>query len=301
MNIAIDVLGIAGSIIGAGGAFRALQSGKALTLANRAGQFVIYGGFAADGAQGLLLAVDSIAQIANILEDGSLSEGDKIDRVVRLLAHLALTGALIVLSSQQLKKQAPLEPMSIKSSTGKTIGDYQPGSQLEIISRKSKLHGGNTIALDPKRTTTVTGTLKDTNTVATRGVNADGSLNGITKMGENSGGINILRSPQWAKIQDKHKALLTAGKTTEYWQTVCDEFWETVNRPWLDAAIKRGDQLRFVSNPTSETALYVTQKNGRDFVLDGSGQKILSIFGREVEYLKKMGYTFLPDGTAVKQ
>lgn len=301
VNVAIDILGIAGSLIGAGGAFRALQSGKALTLANRAGQFVIYGGFAADGAQGLLLAVDSIAQIADILEDGSLSEGDKIDRIVRLLAHLALTGALIVLSSQQLKKQAPLEPMSIKSSAGKTIGDYQPGSRLEIISRKSKLHGGNTIELDSNRTTTVTGTLKDTNTVATRGTNADGSLNGITKMGENSGGVNILRSPQWAKIQEKYKTLLTAGKTTEYWQAVCDEFWETVNRPWLDAAIKRGDQFRFVSNPASETALYVTQKNGRDFVLDGSGQKILSIFGREVEYLKKMGYTFLPDGTAVRK
>jgi hypothetical protein len=36
-----------------------------------------------------------------------------------------------------------------------------------------------------------------------------------------------------------------------------------------------------------------------EFVLDG-GDKVKSIFGREVDYLTSKGYTFLPDGTAVK-
>ena len=47
----------------------------------------------------------------------------------------------------------------------------------------------------------------------------------------------------------------------------------------------------------SETAIYVTDKG--KFVLD-SNQKIKSIFGREVDYLKSQGYVFKADGTAVK-
>lgn len=42
----------------------------------------------------------------------------------------------------------------------------------------------------------------------------------------------------------------------------------------------------------------VTDDAGNLILKDG--QKIRSIFGREVDYLKTKGYTFLPDGTAVK-
>jgi len=68
-------------------------------------------------------------------------------------------------------------------------------------------------------------------------------------MGDNVGGINILRSPKWGEIQAKFKPLLDAGDTTAYWKSVTNEFWETVNKPWLDDAIKRGDNFRFVSKP----------------------------------------------------
>ncbi|HEX2687118.1 MAG TPA: DUF4157 domain-containing protein [Kofleriaceae bacterium] len=196
--------------------------------------------------------------------------------------------------AERLAKSAE-SPVDILSESGKRIGTYSHGSQLEIISKDVKLHGGNTIKLDPDATTTLTGTLDDTNAVARRGER----LPGATQMGENVGGINILRSPKWAEIQTKYKPLLDAGDTTAYWRAVTNEFWDTVNKPWLDEAIARGDNFRFVSNPENEKALFVTAGKDNAFVLD-NGKKIQSIFGREVDYLKAKGYTFMPDGTAVK-
>jgi hypothetical protein len=197
--------------------------------------------------------------------------------------------------AERLAKSATT-PVDITSDSGRVIGRYQHGSQLEIIPRSKRdvLHGGNTIHLDTDATTTVTGTLDNVNTIAQRGER----LPGATLMGENPGGINILRSPKWRELQEKYKTVLEAGDHQGYWKLVTDEFWETTNKPWLDAAMARGDRFRFVSNPADEIALFV--REGNTFVLDANGQRIPSIFGREVKYLKAHGYTFLPDGTAVK-
>lgn len=187
------------------------------------------------------------------------------------------------------------EPIEITGKSGRVIGRYANGSQLEIVSSSGEtLHGGNVIKLDPEATTTLTGTLKDTNTVAARGA----ELPGATVMGQNPGGVNILRSPKWAEIQQKFLPLKDSNPTL-YWRKVTDEFWETANRPWLDEAIARGDRFRFVSDPAKDTAIYVTDRAG-NFVLDGT-ERIKSIFGREVDYLTSKGYQFLADGTAVKK
>lgn len=186
-------------------------------------------------------------------------------------------------------------PVELFSDAGKLMGRFSQGNSLEIISKGTKLYGGNTIKLSSK-TTTITGTLNDVNAVAVRG----SKLPGSTVMGVNEGGINILRSPKWAEIQTKHKAILDAGDTEKYWRTVTDEFWEVANKPWLEEAIKRGDNIRFVSNPLDEFATHVTKNKGTEFVLDAAGQRIRSIFGREVDVLKANGYKFLEDGTAVK-
>jgi hypothetical protein len=196
--------------------------------------------------------------------------------------------------AERLAKSATT-PVEITSESGKVIGTYSHGSRLEIISKDVKLHGGNAIKLDPDATTTVTGTLDDTNAIARRGER----LPGATQMGENPGGINILRSPKWGEIQAKYMPLLESDDTTGYWKAVTNEFWETVNKPWLDDAVARGDSFRFISNPTDEKAIFVTAGKDEGFVLD-EGRKIRSIFGREVDYLKSKGYTFMPNGTAVK-
>jgi len=182
---------------------------------------------------------------------------------------------------------------------GNAIGKFSRGNNLEIIDDLT-LHGGNNIALSSSKTTTVTGVLDDVNTVAKRGVNPDGTFNGITNANiENVGGINILRSPKWGQIKNKYKSVNDIGEKMYDWNKISDEFWETVNKPWIDDAIARGDNLRFVSSPTNPKAIYVTDDLG-DFVFDASGNKITSIFGREINYLKSKGYTILNDGTAIK-
>lgn len=235
-----------------------------------------------EGSHSLVAFVDELKQARLAAKLGELTPEElmKVKEAWADAERLALSSAA---------------PVDIMSESGKVIGTYSHGSQLEIISRDVKLHGGNVIRLDPDATTTLTGTLDDTNAIARRGE----LLPGATQMGENAGGINILRSPKWTEIQMKYKPLLDAGDTTTYWRTVTNEFWETVNKPWLDEAIARGDKFRLVSNPANEKALYVTAGKSKEYVLD-NGQKIQSIFGREVDYLKANGYTFLADGTAAK-
>ena len=152
------------------------------------------------------------------------------------------------------------------TQNGKLFGRFTRGKNLEIID-DIPLYGGNKIELASNTTTSVTGVLDDVNIVARRGVNADGSFNGITAAGAaNEGGINILRSPEWGRIQSKYKSILDSGDELGYWKKVTDEFWETVNKPWLDEAITRGDNFRFVSNPTSDVSIYVTR--GESLVLE---------------------------------
>jgi hypothetical protein len=152
-----------------------------------------------------------------------------------------------------------------------------------------------TIKLSPDTTTTVTGALDDTNAIAERGAR----MRGTTQMGENPGGINVLRSPEWGEIQNKFKPLLDEGDATGYWRAVSDELWDTVNKPWLDEAMARGDQFRMISNPADNKVLFVTANDGT-FMLDSGGEKIRSIFGREVDYLTANGYKILADGTVAK-
>ncbi len=179
------------------------------------------------------------------------------------------------------------------SKNGKIYGNFLRGSYLEIIS-STNLYGGNLIKLKPNGTTTVTGVLDDVNSVAFRGQITPG----VTKMGANPGGINVLRSPQWSQILQKYISILNAGDDISYWKKVADEFWKEVNKPWLDEAITRGNNFRFVSNPSDELAIFVTRN--KKLVLNSDGHKIQSTFGREVDYLKSKGHTLLSDGTAVK-
>ncbi|MNE29055.1 hypothetical protein D3C80_1225230 [compost metagenome] len=186
----------------------------------------------------------------------------------------------------------------ILTSSGKVIGKFTRGSSLEIVDNKT-LYGGNNIGFTPDKTTTITGTLDDVNLVASRGFNPDNSLNGITAASApNVGGINILRSPLWGQIKNKYKTMVN-GKPVYDWTKIADEFWETVNKPWLDAAISRGDNIRLVSSPTNPKAIFVTDDLG-EFILDAGGNKIKSIFGREIDHLEANGYTILSNGTAIK-
>jgi hypothetical protein len=250
---------------------------------------------------------DVFRALVKMAKEGFKTRFHQIEKFVEEVKLLRTQAKLAEMTPEELTKvkeaweQAKLLERSTKEPVdivvkGETIGRFSNGSQMELIPRGNErsLHGGNTIKLDPDATTTVTGTLGDVNTLAERGYHLPGS----TLMGENQGGINILRSPEWQAIKNKYRDILKSGDELKYWKTVTDEFWETVNKPWLDEAIARGDSFRFISNPADEFATHVT-RNG-EFVVDAAGQKTRSIFGREVDYLTSKGYKFLADGIAVK-
>ncbi|MFA0964962.1 hypothetical protein AB9P05_24350 [Roseivirga sp. BDSF3-8] len=185
--------------------------------------------------------------------------------------------------------------LDIKRSSGKLICKFYKGNYLEIISKR-KIFGGNIIYLDPTKTTTITGNLDQVGIVKQRGL----ALPGLTSRGPNPRAINSLFSPKWGLIQQKYISLLNAGQETAYWKKVTDEFWEDVNKPWLEGAIRRNDNIRLVSNPNDDLAVYVTKRGTNEFVLDLSGNKIKSIFGREVDLLRSEGYIIDESGLALK-
>jgi hypothetical protein len=94
-------------------------------------------------------------------------------------------------------------------------------------------------------------------------------------------------STMWFKIQSKYEHLLVDNPIL-YWKKVRNEFWETVNKPWIDDIIKRGDDVRFVSDPKSADKLFVKIDN--KFVKDELGNDIPTIFSQEIDLLLKNGY-----------
>jgi putative RNase toxin 3 of polymorphic toxin system/uncharacterized protein DUF4157 len=103
-GIALDIAGIAGSLIGAAGAIRALRAGsQAVALAGTAGKFLLYSGFVTNAVSGLLISVEGIDQIVKVL-DSPMSRGDKISALVRVLGMLIVQGVLFALSVRELKQ-----------------------------------------------------------------------------------------------------------------------------------------------------------------------------------------------------
>jgi hypothetical protein len=81
--------------------------------------------------------------------------------------------------------------------------------------------------------------------------------------GPKKGGFNVLNVPD--KV---HKSYKTS-----------EDFFEAVNKPFLDEAIKRGDDILMASDPRVSTNLFKT---------DGT----LTGFGMEIKHLMKNGYKF---------
>jgi len=83
----------------------------------------------------------------------------------------------------------------------------------------------------------------------------------------NPGGINVLNVP------DGVQTLADGSRMT------ADQFWQTVNKPFVDAAIARGDNIILATPPT----------NGA-LVVNGT----ITGFGREYQYLIQNHYSYNP-------
>jgi hypothetical protein len=122
---------------------------------------------------------------------------------------------------------------------------------------------GAVLKADPLRTTTIIGSYRDD----IKGlIDIAGDLD-TTAIGQaNPGGFNLLNVPN--VIADRYK------KT----------FWEKYNKPWLEAAIGRGDNIVFATEPTWD----VLTRPGKN------GLRGLSGYGREYKFLRSRGYRYDP-------
>ena len=59
-----------------------------------------------------------------------------------------------------------------------------------------------------------------------------------------------------------------------------ERFWEQINKPFLDAAIKRGDDIALATVPEGKV------------LLSPADPSLLSGFGREFKYLEAKGYKY---------
>jgi hypothetical protein len=107
VGIALDVAGIAASVVGGATAFRALRVGTALTFTGATGRFLFYSGFATNAVSGLLITVEGVEEISRIL-DSQMPQGEKIGAIVRILTNLVVQGSLLALSvrdTNQLRRR----------------------------------------------------------------------------------------------------------------------------------------------------------------------------------------------------
>lgn len=174
---------------------------------------------------------------------------------------------------------------------GKIVAIFTKGKSLELVGERFiNIFGNKIINLSPKGTIAVTGVLDDVRTVKSLGK----TIPDLWKQGINIGGTDLLSSPVWFKITDKYKHLKNTNPKL-YWKNVTEDFWNEVNKPWIDDIIKRGDDVRFVSDPKAEKSLFVYLTEERSFAVGLDGKKVRTIFGQEIEYLLKNGYEIVGD------
>jgi hypothetical protein len=110
---------------------------------------------------------------------------------------------------------------------------------------------------------------------------------GLTKSAENAGGVNALNDP--TNIQ---------GWTPQ-------KVWDDINKPWIEAAVSRGDVLRAVSDPLNinnvfnntaniPSSAFSSPQSLSDFLKNLPPTQIdqLSYYGREIRHLSQNNYLF---------
>ncbi|WP_462268034.1 eCIS core domain-containing protein [Desulfobacter sp.] len=133
-GVAIDVLGIASSIIGGASAFRALRHGATVALGTRTGRFLLWTGFGTDMVSGTLLTIQGVNEINQVMASDA-PRGEKIGAIVRILSTLALNGGLLVLSVRDLR--------TARGRIGGQIGsDIADGLSAEMLHRLNLLDDG---------------------------------------------------------------------------------------------------------------------------------------------------------------
>ena len=125
---------------------------------------------------------------------------------------------------------------------------------------KYKPSSGAVLKANPNKTTTIIGSFdKDMKNI----IDEMGNVKS-TDFGAKNGGFNVLNVPD-----EMYKD--------------ADQFWNEINKPWLDEAIKRGDDIVLATKPEGIVLSYVDRI---------TGEEVVTGFGREYNYLIKRGYDY---------
>ncbi len=110
-----------------------------------------------------------------------------------------------------------------------------------------------------------------------------------------------LKTQQFGAKKGGFNVLNVADEVVSDWS----RFWDEFNKPWLEEAIKRGDDIWAASNPMDLTLLFnkpldniqnipspITPSNLLDFLKRYRKLDDLSGFGKEVKLLFDNGYNY---------
>lgn len=101
---------------------------------------------------------------------------------------------------------------------------------------------------------------------------------------DNIGGFNMLSIEDWTSLADEIESLGIKSKTKAF----DDYIWNNYNKPWLENALQRGDDIVVWSNP------FLKENIDKFFSLDGIRGK--SFYGREIDFIEqnasRYGYDF---------
>jgi Domain of unknown function (DUF4157) len=133
-SVSLDCLQIAASMVDLGFAVKALRASPALLVANRAARYAMWGNLMIQGASAVLISVEAIDQIAKVMDDPTLSRGEKLGALTRLIAMLVVTGALLMLSYKSMG-EAKARMLTHFGETGRALKDVDAAA-LGLIDDK---------------------------------------------------------------------------------------------------------------------------------------------------------------------
>lgn len=134
--LTVDVLSVAMSLIGLGMAGAAVRGGgNALLGGTRMGRYVLYTNLGLEGAAGLVMTYDSVLQIKAISEKDGMSPEAKRNAIVRLVATLAITGGLFVMSLRDMQalKNGGHKLDADPSATTRGLSQLDPKERIAVF------------------------------------------------------------------------------------------------------------------------------------------------------------------------
>ncbi len=235
-----------------------VKHGFAEVTAERTGRLVL--GRLTDLPADLVNAARQADDVGEFLLNLSASTAQGL--VADLFADLALEGVTelwhrvrgdIAEFETQTTKNNPVSQQDLDFA--QDVGEISKGiTQIEYTPSS-----GVILKANPDKTTTILGSFDmDMRSI----VNEMGNVKS-TDFGGNKGGFNVLNVPDELYNQDT--------------------FWDLYNKPWLDEAIRREDDIVLATKPEARYLSYIDRYT-REEVITG--------FGKEYAYLLKKGYFY---------